>query len=103
MSDIPVWARVGAKVVCINGQFKWSSKPRFSLWLATMVGGEVRKGGIYVITSVEPDGPIVWLRLKGYAAPYTCRAFRPLISQADDLAAHFHQLLQVPHRIEEKA
>lgn len=89
---IPSWARVGAKVVCIRDLWEgrrllWAPKPIIgSIYTISMVGASHNEWGNFGIMLDE---------LKSYPYGYEIEAFRPLITQQDDIAAHFaHHLDQ---------
>lgn len=94
---IPSWARVGAKVVCVDASpppFGWSRDPLVAQ-------------AIYQIEAIEVDHTGVGLFLVEAKTLSTTRGywanrFRPLITQSDDMAAHFRKLLDVPanHQVE---
>ena len=98
MSAIPSWARVGAKVVCVDD----SCRPG-RLWLTyTPIVAE----RIYVIAGVGPswlggDEPVLFLdgcpnSTFGVGDDgWRVSRFRPLITQEDDIATHFSALLDV--------
>lgn len=89
MSDLPSWARVGAKVVYID-----DSPGRL------VAGVEVlRVGSVYVLRSVtdefaEPACRVHGDGLRSYEFMALSR-FRPLITLEDDIATHFRQHLDV--------
>lgn len=99
MSGIPAWAFAGAKVVCIRdfsqavatGDIRYNTKPALNAVYHVAHAKDYGHAAAISLAEFEPDHY------------FDVRGFRPAISQADDLAAHFDQLLQVPHRIEEKA
>ena len=87
---IPSWARVGAKVVCVR-DFAESFTIRDQGYRRLPVVNEV-----YVITKVEawPQYSAVTLDLLGLdPVGYDVQGFRPLVSQADDIATFFAQHL----------
>lgn len=98
--DIPSWSRVGAKVVCINNKalpgHVWSSLP------------QPRVGSIYTVTRmfISPiDGsPVVRLmelpETEPFDGGYLISRFRPLITQQDDIEAHFRVLLDVRNTVD---
>jgi len=93
MSGIPSWARVGAKVVCIDAE-----------WEAVDAGcrGSLDPSlqEICTIQGVYSSLGFVYFALVGYdGADYEISGFKPLISQADDIATHFKALLDVPEQV----
>lgn len=103
MSGFPSWARVGAKVVCVLSD--WTDGERS----ANADVSFPAEGGIYTIREVTTtywDGfvavrlveiinPVI-LWSNGPAEPaFAVERFRPLITQADDIATHFRQHLDV--------
>ena len=89
---IPSWARIGAKVVCINGGTTNSLGFDY-------LGRVPVTGGVYTVTKVVREtGDRYWLLvLAGFEVGRDCgwniARFRPLVSQADDIATHFAYLL----------
>lgn len=94
---IPAWAVKGAKVVCIAGGDP--NGPGFKL-----VGGYPVTGGVYTIRSVTDRGRggKVLLRLAEFRpfihngnewGGWDADRFRPLVTQQDDIEAHFFHLL----------
>ena len=90
MSDLPSWARVGAKVVCVD------AGPR-----------RLTAGGVYtirqvVVGAIDADGaPYVGVHLEEIqrtpyrdigVVPFDIARFRPLVSQSDDIALFTHHL-----------
>ena len=93
MSGIPSWARVGAKVVCVDagpGDVRTGTQ--------RLVAGE-----IYTLSEVTDEFrvPACKIAEHGYGRDEYCRLdrFRPLITQQDDLANHFKALLDVPEQV----
>lgn len=103
MSGIPSWARVGAKVVCVQG-----SQPRpnstYDLRSTMPIVGEV-----YTLRHVmaTPKGAGVWLEeivnpignpAKGWNGEtgFHLSCFRPVKTIEDDIATHFEALLRAP-------
>jgi hypothetical protein len=79
MSALPSWARVGAKVVCINADgfgCNW--------WGAYPV-----KGNQYTISGYGPDFDTFMLAEIGGNAEWSCYRFRPLVTLEEDIANHF--------------
>lgn len=110
MSGIPSWCRKGVAVECIDDVGIFDGDSAYGHERGPMLGLT------YTIReALLPDGETPCVLLEEIENPpeiyafgvhefmFKASRFRPLISQADDLAAHFDQLLQVPHRIEEKA
>ena len=97
---IPSWARVGAKVVCVdNGPHQSSTG-----WAEDDDIPSV--GGVYTVSNVftDPYRDVVFhlaelrrgymsKREWGYDTGYGVWRFRPLVSQSDDIATHFAHLL----------
>lgn len=89
---IPSWAKIGAKVVCVD------DRPGTKNGAAGLVkGAEYRLSSVYVSAegnaacrvTAFPDGK---LRLS---------RFRPLVSQADDISTHFahHLDTRAPEKV----
>lgn len=94
MSDLPSWARVGAKVVYID-----DSPGRL------VAGAEVlRVGSVYVLRSVTDEFAEPACQVHGDRLCHdeflALARFRPLITQEDDIAAHFRQHLDVREPVE---
>lgn len=91
--SVPSWARVGAKVECVDTMFC-----RLSAKTIYIISGICQEDGVDRYLSVEGDfnsedgSPGLWL----------IRRFRPVvsISQADDLEAHFNQHLSADRKTE---
>lgn len=90
---IPSWARVGAKVVCIEGgDPECAAHTMFGLdWPKT---SEV----VTVVRAFINPWNVPVLHLKEYPSPderygWDIARFRPLITQSDDISAHFAHLL----------
>lgn len=89
--SIPGWAHNGAKVVCV--------KPDDD--------GTLVRDCIYTVQRAEADCGQIYLIIADL--PYDLRdgwrieRFRPLISQADDIATHFQAILSAPVKTEEPA
>lgn len=100
MADIPSWARVVAKVVCVDAAPR---DPGVALLIA---------GAVYTIRATEwcADWPYtppgygvhllevrrpVWLRT-GRAMPYDIARFRPLVTEADDVALFQRLVADMP-------
>lgn len=97
---IPSWARKGAKVVCVLSDGLWKQHP--------IIEGEVYEidaVGLYSGYSTAAGGRYhgAGVRLKGRPNPnridgfFCILRFRPLITQEDDLEAHFNQYLREDH------
>lgn len=108
MSGIPAWARVGAKVVCID-----DGAGRFE---RDFPGDHVlRNGEVYTLAalSLEFETPAIQVQELpriledrfGYTHEVWMRLprFRPVKTQEDDLEAHFRVYLKDDHRAPEKA
>lgn len=100
MTFIPSWARVGAKVVCVDdagGPDKWTEgdgPARGCIY--TIVRALVADDGLVDIHLAEiRRGPLARARW-GNDVGYSVHRFRPLITQQDDIEAHFRALLDVP-------
>jgi hypothetical protein len=105
--SIPAWARVGAKVVCVNAG-------RFNAWHLPMDADErVVEGEVYTISRamIDDDGDAILhlvevrrnaasRRALGPDVGYWAARFRPLITQSDDISAHFQQFLSNTEREE---
>lgn len=99
---IPSWARVGAKVVCVDDYpDRYQRGPQFFVGLDGL-----RKDGVYTIRDVvrSPyDGARWGLRLveivrkvgpgDPYEVPFGIERFRPLVTIEDDIKTHFAQHL----------
>lgn len=92
--SLPIWARVGAKVVCVTKMAKLLKGE------AQLVVGDIYTirtvewaEGDYGFTLVEVVNPALW---NGTECLYSWYKFRPLVTIEDDLEAHFTNLLRVP-------
>lgn len=96
--SIPSWARVGAKVVCITQ----------AVSPLALRHNHPKKNGIYTVRSVcmcDDGNPaflleecvnFVWDPMISQREPgFGVKHFRPLITQSDDISAHFQQFLNV--------
>ena len=103
MIGIPAWARIGAKVACID-----------AYWNGWTTGLPLTKDATYTIVDVVytggryPDVCGYSLLLKETTNPsggigFGVERFRPLVSLESDLTAHFNALLHTPQKIEERA
>ena len=96
MSDLPSWARVGAKVVCVDADPRGGDRPR-----------RLTAGGVYtirqvVVGAIDADGaPYVGVHLEEIqrtpyrdigVVPFDIARFRPLVSESDDVALFTHHL-----------
>lgn len=97
-SGLPSWARVGARVICIDDVP--DAGKSFPDYMPT-------KGDICVIAGFSASGyrdePTLvieghpnWCAIHRREVGYFVRRFRPLITLEADLEAHFSQLLHVP-------
>lgn len=101
---IPSWCRVGAKLICVD------AAPLVDLFGRTFEC-KLEKGRTYTVAasdvlegvfrSVEAIYPAVML--EEVANPkgsgfYALTRFRPLVTEQDDLEAHFNQFLTTDHR-----
>jgi len=98
---VPSWARVGAKVVCVQSviyQEAYSPLVRGAVYTVAAIiepieaarwDGNVDASPAFVLAEV--DNPY------SYTNAYDIRRFRPLVSQEDDIATHFQQLLDIKH------
>jgi hypothetical protein len=86
--SIPAWARVGAKVVCVDAHAGILLNEVYTLRSCRIVDGwwgtEALVTLIEVVNPIDEDGE------------YFLSRFRPLITQKDDLDTHFRALLRVP-------
>jgi hypothetical protein len=105
MSGIPGWARIGAKVVCVDV----SNRPGCK-WVdgeAPILGGIYTIDRTYVTASTgeaaadlrEIKRSALAREMYGDDAGYGLHRFRPLITQQDDIATHFKALLDVPEQV----
>jgi len=88
MSGIPGWARVGAKVVCVDD----GDAPALTA------------DAIYTITGIafgwQGVGFLVLAELPEHLRDgWFFSRFRPLITQQDDIETHFKALLDVPEQV----
>jgi hypothetical protein len=96
MSGLPGWARVGAKIVCIDDTFDASG---------TGKEHQLTKGMVYTIMSIRWP----FLRLsgtyngRGGPGGFLWHRFRPLVTLSSDIAEHFEHLLDVPASHEREA
>jgi len=100
--SIPAWARKGAKVVCISnapepGKVFYNECP--PLGEPVTISGHVYALNGWALVIAEYPNPDIVVGEVGWLA----RRFRPLISQADDIATHFQALLSAPVKTEEPA
>lgn len=107
MSGLPSWARVGAKVVCVDDSNQcWP-------WYAPEQDECVVKDGIYVIESAgiyfdfESGEDYVGLTVCGVRrvdgvrnVPFDISRFRPLVTLEDDITTYFAELLDVREPVE---
>ena len=101
MSGLPSWARVGAKVVCVDaacrpGRFWRPSEAPTQGNIYTVAAAFFNPAGDPRIHLVELQRSPETIKVLGYLAGYRVERFRPLITLEDDLEAHFRQLLHVP-------
>ena len=89
MNGIPIWARVGAKVVCIK-RGRWVTVPTGE----AMIGPGY--GEIGTITHIETDTDGVWLKLPKYPDFCCVHCFRPLVTEADDVALFQRLVADMP-------
>jgi len=97
--SIPSWAYRGAKVVCVK------NFPR-----AEVEGvNHPHVNSVYTIREIDPVPPGDCIRLAevighicldGHEASWGIECFRPLITQSDDISAHFQHHLSNPVREE---
>ena len=93
--SVPSWARVGAKVVCVEDCcFNWDDHPPH--------GPAPEVGDISTIAEIAVDADGVWLVLREHSDldSFGIEAFRPLVStktEAEDVAL-FRDLLKTEHR-----
>jgi len=110
MSDIPSWVRPGAQCVCVDDRWQDLSHlfggrspdrvPMINevLTIRDVVGrDELKKAweGRFTIPH-QWDGALLSFNELGHDWLFSYTHFRPLISQADDLEAHFSKLLDAP-------
>ena len=90
MSDIPSWARVGAKVVSVGYDGPDKRVSGFN---------EIVRGVVYVIEWVGqgPETGMPCIRVAGQSKPgvYRPRGFRPVRTLEDDITTYFADLLDV--------
>jgi len=97
MSGLPIWARPGVKVVCVDDSNQDDGRH----------DRKIVAGGIYVIRETmisnlgNPGVRLVGIagsinRFSGRETGWHIHRFRPLVSIEDDLAAHFNHLLDIP-------
>jgi hypothetical protein len=103
MSGIPSWARVGAKVVCVDGDFS-----RFPSKLLGCAPNRPVAGITYTVRRVREYPKGVFILLEEIRNPWSdygrwhgeaqfgLGRFRPLVALEDDISTHFRQLLDVP-------
>ena len=94
--DLPSWARVGAKVVCID-----AGPPRNGMPIKhNLVAGQT-----YVISDLctAPFWSSPGVRVAGLRWPHNGWAdlsrFRPLVDQQTDIATHFAHHLKQPEKV----
>jgi hypothetical protein len=101
MSGLPSWARVGAKVVCVDaacrpGRFWRPSEAPVQGKIYTVAAAFFNPAGEPRIHLVELQRSPETIKVLGYLAGYRVERFRPLITLEDDLEAHFRILLRQP-------
>ena len=73
------WAKAGVKCVCINGNGWYDQREQQD--------DGPRKGDVCTIKSASSSYGRIWLVLEEWpGAGYAIEGFRPLVSQADDVA-----------------
>jgi len=101
---MPSWARVGAKVVCVDPNPSWANV----LWAATPAKDciytirEIVDGDAILVEEIRNVDAAVHLNDGTYRRGEPCFGiwrFRPLITQQDDIATHFKALLDVPEQV----
>lgn len=99
----PSWARVGAKVVCIDddGQYISSYLPNSNEFVIRGETYVIRWAGIATDwrgehAAVHVTGVVRIDPTDGKDVPFAIERFKPLITLEADLEAHFSQLLHVP-------
>jgi hypothetical protein len=101
MSGRPSWARVGAKVVCVNAQWIGRS-PLIEGAIYTIIGFHNNRAvkGVEWVGLFAPDEHALVLAEAANPATdvrgFNRNRFRPLISLEHDMAVHFSALLDVP-------
>jgi len=104
MSGIPSWARVGAKVVCIGdggGPARWTDfdgPTKGHVYTISRVLLNLDVMAVYVHLVEIARGPTARLWW-GDDVGYDINRFRPLITQQDDIEAHFKALLDVSDKV----
>lgn len=87
MDAIPSWARIGAKCIFIGpvpGMFDDAEE----------LSDPTPQTEICTVTEVEVDYGRCYIKVAGYEAEYFVLAFRPVIDQRQDIAAHFAHHLE---------
>lgn len=98
MTGIPSWARVGAKVVCVRAPWLPQSGPS-PKDVCQVAEVAVDRGGVWLYL----DGHSEWVQesaTKRARHSYGVNCFRPLITQEDDIKAHFALLLETSTPVE---
>ncbi len=101
--SIPAWARVGAKVVCVDNHDAIDARGNP---IQPLIVGEVyRIERLYVerhrFRGEVVVGPCVSLAgVQSAKHGWSLSRFRPLITQSDDISAHFQHHLSNPVREE---
>ena len=84
---IPSWMQKGAQCVCIKR----------TPWAVVREGfGDNRHpafGEVCVIEGVSVEMGMIALDIRGYSSLLGARHFRPVVTEQDDLEAHFNQFL----------
>lgn len=98
--SVPSWCFVGAKVVCVT------NKPLPNSDMCEAAEGMLVVGATYILRDVaeRPRDGHVGVRLRELGPlpfGFLIDRFRPLVTEKDDLEAHFNELLTVPHRVTE--
>ena len=99
--DLPSWARVGAKVVCVDDVDHRETRYLHKDWVSA--------GQTYIIREVYFDGGLpgfLLVGVKGHINPvcgleqgYAISRFRPLVDQQTDIATHFAHHLKQPEKV----
>lgn len=90
MSDIPSWARVGAKVVCVDARGASELDERGTYTISRIDDGFAIGGiGVWLVEAAPIS--VRWHNYQGFRLS----RFRPLVTLEDDITTYFADLLDV--------
>lgn len=112
MTGIPIWARVGAKCVCVDASGTnpfadgsgWREDAPTVGAIYTISATWIDEGtGAPVAEFVELQRSSRSCDIHGAVLGYGIYRFRPLVTLEDDITTYFAELLTTPVRVEEEA